>query len=182
MKKNGTKNITFDERVKLANLLKDGVSKKIIALEIGRSLASVYREIDRGSIDGKYDPVYSQKRYESFLKEKRKTPVLAVDSDLSNRISNMILVDNMSPEQIYYKLLSEGINCPTKTTIYTAIYNGLIPNVTKYDLIKKTTNIYSNGLIQLPTWIRSELNLVDGDTLTIKVINGKIVLEPIHSC
>ena len=179
MKDAGIKNMTVDDRIKIESLLRKGVRKNEIAIILKRSLSTIYNEINRGTVDGEYNAFYSQQLYEKSMKCKGKKPVLLINEDLANRIADMILNDSMSPEQIYQKMKSEYRECPSKSTIYNAIYNGLIPNVSKSDLNKKVTNIFSHGLVQLPAWIRCELNLEDGDSLRIQVKDGKIIFEPI---
>lgn len=49
------KQISYDERVLLAFLLKEEKSKSEIALKLGRDKSSIYREIVRNSSDGVYN-------------------------------------------------------------------------------------------------------------------------------
>ena len=48
MKRKGTKNVTYTMRLQLEALLKAGLNKKEIAVQLGVCLATVYNEIKRG--------------------------------------------------------------------------------------------------------------------------------------
>ena len=67
----------------------------------------------------------------------------------------------------------------SKTTIYSAIDKGLIPNVTRKNLFahKTTTHLFSDGLLHIPQWIRQVLDIEDGTELSIEVKDDKIVIE-----
>lgn len=177
MKNIGTKNLTYNQRLILLSLLQKNIHKSVIAKELNVSIETVYREIKRGSINGFYDPNYSQKRYEQLNNAKGRPHKLFIDKNLAQKISDLILNQNFSPEQCIKKLKSENISCPSKQTIYVAIDNNLIPNVTRESLHKKTTTMFSQGNIYIPNWIREKLKLNDGDSLFIKVENEEIILK-----
>lgn len=153
--------------------------KKLIAERLGVSLATIYNELKRGSVNGIYSVDYAQEKYEQFQTLKGREEKLNIDKDLALLIANLILNENLSPEKAMKKLKEQHIDCPSKTTIYYAIHKGLIPNVTLEDLHKKTTTLFSHGLIQIPSWMRKELNLNDGDTVTITLENKSIIMEKI---
>ena len=56
----------------------------------------------------------------------------------------------------------------TKTTIYSAIDRGLIPNVTREILYTRNATVFSDGMIHLPKWVREKLSINDGDNLSIR--------------
>ena len=58
---------------------------------------------------------------------------------------------------------------PTKTTIYSAIDRGLIPNVTRESLYTRNATVFSDGMIHLPKWVREKLSINDGDNLLVEV-------------
>ena len=70
----------FDTRVTLAHagnsrlaikqMLERGNSKKEIAESIGVHTSTIYREIDRGTVNGHYDPTAAEEAYQEKLAEK----------------------------------------------------------------------------------------------------------------
>lgn len=176
MKKSGTKNLSYEQRKMLADYLRKGLNKAEIAEKIGCCLATVYREIDKGTQNGVYDAEYSQRKYEEFLKAKGRKEILLVDQQLAEEISHYILTEKMSPGKIIRLLEGQGKHCPSKTTIYAAIDKGLIPNVTREDLHSKVTTMFSNGQIHVPSWIRAEMDIKDGDLLNIAFEAGKLII------
>ena len=179
MKKNDFKNLTYNQRLLLNDLLKSQTNKQEIANILNCCLATVYREIKRGSINGIYNPTFAQKIYEKQLKNRGCEAKFSIDTQLAETVSKYILIDHLSPEMIISRLKANGISSPTKNTIYSAIDKGLIPNVTREDLRSKNTSMFSHGLIQIPVWIRKELNLQDQDLFTISLSKNRIILEKI---
>lgn len=177
MKTSGAKHLTYTQRLQLYEYLQKSVDKKLIAAYLNCSLATIYREIERGSTQGIYNPDYSQEKYEQSKAVKRKQEKLYIDGALAQRIADLIRNENLSPEKAIKKLKEQNVDCPTKTTIYSAIDKGLIPNVRREDLHSKTTTMFSHGLIQIPTWMREKLNLHDGDSMMIAIQDNRIVLE-----
>ena len=177
MRQKGTKNLTKEHRFELYACLQRGVHKKQIAEKLNCSLATVYREIAKGSFDGAYDPMYAEKRYKEAKKKCGKKEKLCIDVQLAQRISDLILKEHLSPGEIVKRLKSEDVKCPSKGTIYFAIYKGLIPNVTKDDLHKNTTTMFSHGLVMIPVWMRKELKMQDGDELIIRIQNESIIIK-----
>ena len=109
--------------------------------------------------------------------------MLQIDKELAQYISKLILEDSLSPVDILKRLREE--NYPgiplSKNTIYNAIYNGLIPFVSRNTLLQKhktkKTHMFSNSLIKVPKWICKELNLQDNEVLDIDVIDGAIIIK-----
>ena len=64
MKQKGSKGLTYEQRLKIKELLDSGNSKPEIAEALGVCICSVYNELKRGTLNGTYDPEYAQK--ESF--------------------------------------------------------------------------------------------------------------------
>ena len=63
----------------------------------------------------------------------------------------------------------------TKTTIYSAIDDGLIPGVTRESLNSYVTTMFSDGQIHIAKWVRNALDLNDGDELLFEVVDNKII-------
>lgn len=171
--------LSIEKRRQLSNLLKVGKSVKEISLELELHISTIYREIERGKnpITNEYDPDYSENEYRDMLGNKGKTPCLEDDKKMADKISAFILNEGLSPEQAINKLQQEGYSqVPTKTTVYAAIDRGLIPGVTRETLQSKITSVFSDGMVRLPKWVREELDINDGDNLSILLEDGKIIL------
>ena len=54
-------------------------------------------------------------------------------------------------------------------TIYTAIDRGLIPGVSREDLLQRTSRVYSGGQICIPRWVLEKLDIKDGDVLELEI-------------
>ena len=177
MKISGTKDLTYNQRLQLSEYLQRNTHKKLIARYLNCCLATIYNEIKRGTINGCYDPNFAHQQYCKKQVVRGRPPELLIDTSLAKKISDLILIENLSPEKAIKNLQEHHIACPSKTTIYAAIDKGLIPNVTRKDLHSKTTSMFSNGLIRVPSWIRNKLNIHDGDTFTILLQDNKIIFE-----
>lgn len=171
------KNITLEQRLLIKKLLNEKASKAIIAEQTNVSVASIYNELKRGTINGKYDPLYSNNQ--SIVNRKKAGPKssLSIDRSLALKVSHLIINEHLSPNEARNKLLSQGIYCPSKTTLYSAIHNGLIPNVTMESLKLTDTTMFSNGLIQIPKHIRTQLNWNDKDKYFIEIIDNGIFIH-----
>ena len=177
MGKFGSKNLTYTQRLQLETLYNAKVSKKEIAEQLGVSLSTIYRELERGTINNAYNPEYSTKRTYLLNKAKGKTPKLEADPNLALFLSKLILEENLSIGQVIKKCKSINIYCPSKQALYTAIDRGQIPNVTRDSLKSNTTTMFSKGLIQIPKHIREQLNIHDKDILKIVLDGNKIIVE-----
>lgn len=56
----GYHSLTFSERLSIESMLKEGKKVAEISAEIGCHRATVYREIERGTLNGSYSAAYSQ--------------------------------------------------------------------------------------------------------------------------
>ena len=170
--------LSIKKRILLKEYLEQDIPKQNIAKLLGVSHSTIYREIKKGTLNGEYSPYFSQGKYEDSLKNRGSVALLSKNHELATLIANYILKDNLSPKRILDKIKELGYNEPTSIrTIYSAIDNGLIPNVTRENLKSDTTSLFSKGLIQIPKWVRTELNIEDGDMVQIKIENGKIIIE-----
>lgn len=174
--------INKEQRYKIKEMLDSGIKKPIIAQELGICRSSVYNELKRGTINGEYDPEYA---HELHIKNNHKTknlPILSTNRELANYISEKILEQHKSPEQII-KLLRrhkrfKGIITSTQT-IYSAIDNGLIPNVTRESLISYQTHVFNDNNLIIPKWAREKLNISNGDIFNIEVDENKIIFTKV---
>lgn len=98
------------------------------------SKSTIYNEIKRGTINGVYDPKYSERK----RSESRSGSMFDKNPELALYISRLIIEEHMSPEMIIKQLKNEPDKFekyPTSpTTIYSAIEDGGIPGVSKEQL------------------------------------------------
>ena len=167
--------LTYESRMLIKQMLESGNSKKEIAVELGISLATVYRELKRCNDSSKYNPEIVQQSYEKMMLCKGQKSKLKLNPELAKYISKLVLQDELSPAQIVDRLRTE--NYPERpssvNTIYAAIDKGLIPDVTRETLLvkRKKTHMFSNGLIKVPKWICEKLDLRNSEDLNIDIDN-----------
>lgn len=170
--------LSYSDRQVIEQMLNSGVSVDKIAIHLNRHRSSIYREISLGKKDGKYSAEVAQEYALMQQKEKGRPTLLEANPNLCKYISRLILEDKLSPAKIVQKLKDEGYSYPSAYhTIYSAIDNGLIPNVTREAMRDKRTHMFSDGLIRLPLWVRKELELKNNEDLIIDIVDGKIVVE-----
>jgi len=173
------KHLTLNERLEIKALLENDVPIHNIAQRMGRSDRTIYYEIERGSVNGVYSPQRAEKRKRMLLSQKGAKPKLALNRELAIRISHYINEEKLTISQILERInqLPNGTPIKSVNTLYAAIDNGLIPNVTRDSLRISETNIFSKGLLQVPLWIREEFELNDGDKVKLDIQDGKLVIE-----
>ena len=174
------KQLTSKQRIQIKEMLDQGFSKSEIADRMKVHNSTIYREIKRGSINGKYDPIYSENLYRLQMSEKGVKSNFTTNPELGKYVADLILKKKLSVLQVI-ETLEKGRKFEsfptTSTTIYSAIDNGLIPGVTRENLRSDTTTVFSDGNIHIAKWIRELLNLKDGDELRVTVIGNKIVFS-----
>ncbi len=154
MPKKGYKRLSYEERKSIEKLLYEGYSVVAIAELLNKTHQSIYHELKRCQSCSKYSADYAQQNYIRRNEGNGRKPLLEIDENLAQYISKLILEDALSPSEIIARLRSE--NYPdfpsSKTTIYAAIDNGLIPSVTRETLLlkRKKTHMFSNSLIKIP--------------------------------
>ena len=173
----GRKNLTAKDKLNLERLLESDIHKNTIAEYLNVNIRTIYNEINRGTINGRYSAEYSINKTLQSNKAKGKTPKLLVDKNLAFYLSLLILEEHLSINQVIKRCKEMNIACPSKQALYTAIDRGLIPNVTRNSLKPNTTTMFSNGLVQIPKYMRAELNLQDKDVLKIILDGNKIIIE-----
>ena len=112
-------------------MLDKGTKKVDIARALGIHNATIYREIDRGSINGIYDPGHAEEQYRGHLSEKGRPAICSISPELAQHIAMLILEEKLSPANIIDRLQEEKWSTAPKAraTIYSAIDGGLIPGV-----------------------------------------------------
>src|SRR3989338_6955693 len=100
------KHFTRDDRVKLSALLKAGTEREEIGRILNKDPVSIWREVRRGSVDGKYLPSISKREAEERKTHRKKK----IENDLWLKkyiITHLKLY--WSPEQIAGRLRREGV-------------------------------------------------------------------------
>ena len=113
------KHLTSQQRSQIFALLQRKTKKKEIALIIGCSESTVYREIKRNAT-GKGNYLWEKAHAQALERRKRVTSNRNLDTVLVWRIKQMIIDDQLSPEQIKGVLAKEGISVSIQT-IYNII-------------------------------------------------------------
>ena len=98
--------LSREQRQVIADSLEIGKSVKDIAVTLGLHISTVYREIERGKKPdtNKYEPDFSENKYQSTLTDKGKTPRLGENKEMASIISEFIIKDGLSPEQAILRL------------------------------------------------------------------------------
>ena len=128
--------LSYEQRLRIKELLDKGTKKVDIARALGIHNATIYREIDRGSINGIYDPGHAEEQYRGHLSEKGRPAICSISPELAQHIARLILEEKLSPARIIDRLQEEKWSTAPKAraTIYSAIDDGLIPGVTRESL------------------------------------------------
>ena len=111
--------ITMVQRYQIEALIKEGLSKSCIAKNLGVHRSTIYREINRNSIDGYYKAEYAQ--IQTRLRYQRKTKNLKITKRHQKYIFKH-LKQGWSPEQISGRMPIDGLNSLSHETIYRFIY------------------------------------------------------------
>src|SRR4029450_8200064 len=135
--------LSQDDRIEIADGLAQGEPVKAIAVRIGKTFQSVYREIARNrKPDGRYQPWYAHNR--AYQRRRRPKPRrFSVDAELAETVAGR-LARHWSPAQISrwlrrrYRRRRSWHVCTE--TIYEAVYRGLVVPVARLNL--RTGRIY----------------------------------------
>ena len=111
--------ITMTQRYQIEALIKEGLSKSCIAKNIGVHRSTIYRELQRNSIDGLYKAEYAQVQTRLRYQKKRKN--LRLTGKHKKYILNH-LKQGWSPEQISGRMKIDGLLQLSHETIYRFIY------------------------------------------------------------
>ena len=169
-------------------MLKAGKSMTLIANTLGVSRATISREVKKGTLNGTYNANHANEITRTFLKEKGRSPQLHKNRELAEFISHCLLNEGLSPTKIIELISSGNTTFPSdiiksNRTIYTAIEDGYIPNVTKEKLLSNKTGLmFANGHIIIPKHIRESLHLKSGDLFEFEICDNpnKIVVTKIQ--
>lgn len=158
MKRKGTKNITYTQRLILESCLNAGLSKTQIAKKVGVSLSTVYLELRRGACEKKqyvstnwlgekkykivktYSPELAEESYRQKLSSHGPDLKIADDFDFVNYIEKRVLVDKLSPCAALGEIKRKNLfkTNISKTTLYRYISMGIFYNIRMQDLPGKS--------------------------------------------
>lgn len=138
--------ITERQRYDIELLLKEKYTKPRIAKVLGIKYNTLYKEIERGTVEQMdsllrvykvYKADYAQMVYESSTSNRGRNLKIGADHQLAAYIETMIREQKYSPEALLLHAKNEGLHFST-TLCYKTIYNyldmGLFLNVTNDDL------------------------------------------------
>lgn len=149
-RRKGWKHITERERYLLEYMLKDGMKVVDIAVELGHSKSTIYREIKRGKVlqrnsdyteEERYLADYAQRDYNEKKHEKGRYLKVGNDMDFVRYVEHMIKDKKYSPVAVLYDLHSRD-DIKTRVchrTLYTYIHSGIFLNVCSGDLPYKVS-------------------------------------------
>lgn len=164
--------LSLQERRTIHKMLREGDSIDAIAETLQIHIATVYREIQRGKRDGSsfYDPEYADEQYnQNKSKRTKPMPMLLKDKQTAEKLSSLLQSGKYSVSEAITELKKLGYeNIPTKSTVYSSIDKGLIPNVTRETLKSNETTVFGGGQIRIPKWICEQINLKDGEIIIIE--------------
>lgn len=127
--------ITYEERLVIDFYIKMGYSVWQIAKLLDRTARSIYLEMEKGSVNGTYDPELAQKVTERRVMMKSQGTLFDQHIGLAQYVSDCILNHKMSPQEIvdnvsFWPLDNYTGIIRSVNTIYSAIKRGDIPGVT----------------------------------------------------
>lgn len=125
--------LNYEDRKRVAELLEKGYSKQKIALELGVHRGTIYNEIKRGQDEnvGTYNPDLAQKKYEANLKVRGTQLKIAGNKELTQYIGDKI-ANGASPETVIRDLRRQGMDAlVSTTTIYNYIDRGIFKGIKK---------------------------------------------------
>lgn len=115
--------LTIIERESLWENKLKGKTLSEIAQIIGRSVATVSRELKRNGNKHGYRPSEAQDKYRKRRRKCRRK-LLLKEGPIKEKVSSLLTRQQWSPEQISHRLAMEGKATVSYNTIYRAIKNG----------------------------------------------------------
>ena len=136
------KHFTWDDRLRLETMLKDGKTPKEIAGRLDFHISSIYREIERGAYMHKqtdwtfkeqYSPDIADRKYRDNLTAKGADLKIGKDHKLATHIENKIINEKYSPAAALMDITRSGLAFQVTicvTTLYNYIEKGVFLNLT----------------------------------------------------
>lgn len=171
MKRKGTKNITYTQRLQLEACLKAGLHKREIATKLGVCLATIYNELKRGEYKHKtikytdwfgdkhyklvtaYSPNLAEEKYRLGQSSHGAPLKVGNDYDFVRYVEKRILIDKLSPCAVLGEINRNNLfkTRISKTTMYRYIETGIFYNVRLQDLpIKRKVKRYRKTVAKRP--------------------------------
>lgn len=138
--------LTRADRLKIDALERAGVSRRVIAEQIGVHISTIYRELGRGRYihtnsdlteEERYSPDIADERYRRNLKDKGPDLKIGADHALAMHIENKIADNGYSPGAVLLEIMTQGLKFSTsisKPTLYSYIEKGIFLRITNKDL------------------------------------------------
>lgn len=143
------KHFTWDDRLRLETMLKDGKTPKEITERLGFHISSVYREIERGAYMHKKPDWTCEKRYAPEVADRKyrenliaKGPPLKIGKDhmLAAHIERKVIDERYSPAAALMDIDRSGLTFQVSicvTTLYSYIEKGVFLSLTNKHLPTK---------------------------------------------
>ncbi len=148
MRKHGTKNLTYTQRLQIETLFNAKMSKQEIAKQVGVCLRTIQRELKRGEYEHttkhsnfwygtkykkvkRYSADISQQRYDFLCTAKGRPLKIGKDYELINYINNRVKTERITPHAVWGEIQYKQMPFNTKfskTTLYNYMELGLIDN------------------------------------------------------
>ncbi len=148
MRKQGSKNLTYNERLQIEALLNAKTDVKVIAETIGKSCSTIYLEKHRGEYDHKikeqgyvdytykfekrYSAYIAQQKYEIACTARGAKEKIGKDYEFVNYVEKRIVQDGLSACAVLGEIKRKNIEFKTqisKQTLYRYIEKGYFENV-----------------------------------------------------
>jgi len=145
--------LTWDDRIRIETLHKQGVPVCEIAETVGKHISSIYLELARGQVQQlnsdltmvmRYSPELADKRYRDHLKAKGPDLKLGNDPEFIAYIEDKIINEQCSPQAALLAIKREGKVFETTiciNTLYSYIIKGVFPNLSIKNLRIKSTRL-----------------------------------------
>lgn len=171
MKNKKKKDLTYTQRLQLEAYLKTGTHKRVIAANLGISLATVYREIKRGRCIQKkirytdywgerhykyvtaYSPNLAEEKYRLNMTAKGAPLKLGNDYNFVRYMEKRVLEDKLSPCAVLGEIKRNKMfrTDISKTTLYRYIEQGIFPNLKMSDCpMHRKKNKYRKAVAKRP--------------------------------
>lgn len=148
MRKRGTKNLTYTQRLQIETLFNAKIKKQDIAKQVGVCLRTIQRELKRGEYNhlikhndfwtgvkykkvSRYSAQISQERYDILCTAKGRPLKIGHDYELINYINNRVESEDITPHAVWGDIGHKQMPFQTKiskSTLYNYINLGIIQN------------------------------------------------------
>lgn len=148
MRKQGSKNLTYTQRLQIEALFNAKLHKKEIAKQVGVCLRTIQRELKRGEYEHltkradfwygtkykkvlKYSAQIAQDKYKINCTAKGRPLKIGYDYELINYINNRVKNEKITPHAVWGDIMHKQLPFKTqisKTTLYNYMDLGIIQN------------------------------------------------------